>query len=118
MFSLESEVWFLGVKNCEENSWLSLQKKLSLGSNLTAENRIFPNNAPVITFVKEPNREEYRDETSTYSYVRTEGERRTRRGTQCADATSVGCRVRGGRVGEVCRKTKGHKTIILFSISK
>jgi hypothetical protein len=45
--------------------------------------------------------------------VRTDGERRIRRGTQCVEATSAGCSFNGGISGFVHRKTKGHRTIIL-----
>ena len=97
-----------------KNSCVELQYRDSEGINLMAEKRIFPRIERIIAFKMGPPRRAKRSDTSTYSYVRTEGERRTRRGTQWADATSPGPNFRGGREGLVQRKTKGQRTIILF----
>lgn len=93
---------------------MELQYSDSEGTSLMAENRIFPSIDLMIDFVTTPPRRANRSDTSTYSYVRDEGDSRIRRGTQCVEATSVGCNLKGGSSGSVQRKTNGQSTIILF----
>ena len=72
----------LSVEAAEKNSAVVLQYKDSEGINRTAEKRILPNRDRIRIFINTPPRLAKRSDTSTYSYVRTVGERRTRRGTQ------------------------------------
>lgn len=58
-------------------------------------------------------RQARRSHTSQFLTVRVVGRRRVRRGTQCAEATSADCKVRGGAVGDTYRNTKGQRTIRL-----
>lgn len=81
----------LGSLPSEKNSFVELQYKDSLGRSLIAENRILPITGFNMDFSMGPPRFANLSDTVTCSYVRTEGDRRTRRGTQCVDAISAGC---------------------------
>lgn len=74
----------------EKNSAVELQCNDSVGIRLIAENLILPRIERMMAFTKGPPCRANRSDTSTYSYVRTDGDKSTRSGTQCVEATSVG----------------------------
>jgi hypothetical protein len=98
----------------EKNSAVEAQNKDSEGTNLMAENRIFPSIDLSNIFNMAAPRRANRSDISTYSYVRLDGESKTRSGTQCVEATSVGCNLSCGVSGSIYRNTKGQRTIMLY----
>ena len=75
---------------------IELQYRLSDGMSLMAENIIMPSIDRSMRRRGRPPCFANRSDRSTYSKSREPGERRARSGTQCVDATSVGCNLRGG----------------------
>lgn len=103
----------LGVFSSGTNPGVVVHWLLSDGRSLTAENCIQPIRDRTTRRVRNPPCRAKRCDISTYSTVRSDGDRRARRGIQCVDATSVGCNRRVGESLRVVRKTKGQRTINL-----